>query len=152
MTFYTIEFLKNQNDSMVVIYWSMFWILLVTFAGLELMYVKNRKRGRYRDFAILVLLVAFFVIGLRIEALDGLKQVTNNKSQLVTVLEQVADSEGVSKDKVAIDNQTVSSNMIVKVDKEYFELQFNNDMNSYTLAPATVTVPDKQIEVKTGDK
>ncbi|WP_307994763.1 DUF3290 family protein [uncultured Weissella sp.] len=154
MTFYTIDYIKSQDNMTNIIHWTVLGILV--FAGLVLafMYFKHQHKGRYRDLAILVLLVGLFTIGLQLQNMNGIKQVDAKKSQLVDILNDVAKKENVPVDQIAVDGKTSQSQMLIKAGKkdQYLDLTFNPDMTSYTVAPTEIAVPKDQITVKTGDK
>ncbi|WP_143696250.1 DUF3290 family protein, partial [Weissella viridescens] len=85
---------------------------------LAFMYFKHQHKGRYRDLAILVLLVGLFTIGLQLQNMNGIKQVDAKKSQLVDILNDVAKKENVPVDQIAVDGKTSQSQMLIKAGKK----------------------------------
>ncbi|MBM7617191.1 membrane-associated HD superfamily phosphohydrolase [Weissella uvarum] len=148
MTFYTIEFLKTQSNMNNIIKWAVLGFFVIVGIFFAVKYFKKRREGRYRDVAVLVLLASVFTIGLLLQDADGLKQ--SNKSQLTSVMEQVAKKEGVPEKDVAINSTTLNSDMVAKAKDKYYQVLFNSDMNSFTLNPINPVAPKSQIQVKDG--
>lgn len=148
MTFYTIEYIKNNqtNDQ------RMLYILMMIAAGalilFTVLYLHNRFATRYRDLGIIALLFLLLFTGTRYEKYQQISTQKSQTTQIIPFLKSIARDEGVKESDVMANSTTLVNGMIVRIDSKNldYQLNLNDDNNSYTLTRAHVI--DHRVEVR----
>ena len=127
MNFYTINYIQShQNTDRTALY-----ILMIVAASamiiFTMLYLRDRFNTRYRDLGIIALLFLILFAGTQYE-----KYIQNNvqkskAAQIVPFIKSVADDANVKESDVMIDSKN-----------EDYQLNLNEDNNSYTLTHAHV--------------
>ncbi|CCI81461.1 DUF3290 domain-containing protein [Lactobacillus hominis] len=148
MTFYTIDYIQNnQNSDKTTLYILMFIaaVAMIIFAGL---YLRDRFATRYRDLGIIALLFLLLFAGTQYEKYQKVNAQKSQTTQIIPFLKSIARDENVKQSDVMANSTTLVNGMIVRIDSKNidYQLNLNDDNNSYTLTRAHVI--DHKVEVK----
>ena len=131
MNFYTINYIQShQNTDRTALY-----ILMIVAASamiiFTILYLRDRFNTRYRDLGIIALLFLVLFAGTQYE-----KYIQNNeqKSKAAQIVPFIKKSD------VMVSSTTLQDGMIIRIDSknEDYQLNLNEDNNSYTLTRAHV--------------
>ena len=144
MTFYTINYIQNNQNTDRAI----FYILMLIAAGaiiiFTILYLRDRFATRYRDLGIIALLFLLLFVGTQYEKYT---QINTQKSQATQII-PVARDENVKTTDVLVSSTTLVNGMIVRIDSKNidYQLNLNEDRNTYTLVQAHVI--DHRVDVR----
>lgn len=140
MNFYTINYIQNhQNSDRTALY-----ILMIVAAAamtiFMILYLRNRFNTRYRDLGIIALLFLLLFAGTQYEKYVQNNEQKSKSTQIVPFIKSVADDEKVKESDVMVSSTTLENGMIVRINSknEDYQLNLNEDNNSYTLVRAHV--------------
>lgn len=148
MTFYTINYIQNnQNSDRTILY-----VLMLIAAGamivFTLLYLKDRFATRYRDLGIIALLFLLLFAGNQYEKYTQINSQKSQATQIIPFIKSVARDNNVTENDVLVNSTTLQNGMIVRIDSKNidYQLNLNADNNTYTLNPAHVI--DHKVDVR----
>ena len=135
MTFYTINYIQNnQNSDRTILY-----VLMLIAAGamivFTLLYLKDRFATRYRDLGIIALLFLLLFAGNQYEKYTQINSQKSQATQIIPFIKSVARDNNVTENDVLVNSTTLQNGMIVIIDSKNidYQLNINADNNTYTL-------------------
>ncbi|WP_297820117.1 DUF3290 domain-containing protein [uncultured Lactobacillus sp.] len=148
MTFYTIDYIQNNQNSDKTTLYVLMLVAAVAMIIFVFLYLRNRFATRYRDLGIIALLFLLLFAGTQYERYQKLSAQKSQTTQIVPFLKSIARDENVKQSDVMANSTTLVDGMIVRIDSKNidYQLNLNDDNNSYTLTRAHVI--DHKVEVK----
>lgn len=148
MTFYTINYIQNnQNSDRTILY-----VLMLIAAGamivFTLLYLTDRFATRYRDLGIIALLFLLLFAGNQYEKYTQINSQKSQATQIIPFIKSVARDNNVTENDVLVNSTTLQNGMIVRIDSKNidYQLNLNADNNTYTLNRAHVI--DHKVDVR----
>ena len=148
MTFYTINYIQNNQNTDRAI----FYILMLIAAGaiiiFTILYLRDRFATRYRDLGIIALLFLLLFVGTQYEKYTQINTQKSQATQIIPFIKSVAREENVKTTDVLVSSTTLVNGMIVRIDSKNidYQLNLNEDRNTYTLVQAHVI--DHRVDVR----
>ena len=148
MTFYTINYIQNNQNTDRAI----FYILMLIAAGaiiiFTILYLRDRFATRYRDLGIIALLYLLLFVGTQYEKYTQINTQKSQATQIIPFIKSVARDENVKTTDVLVSSTTLVNGMIVRIDSKNidYQLNLNEDRNTYTLVQAHVI--DHRVDVR----
>ncbi|MCT3602779.1 DUF3290 domain-containing protein [Lactobacillus acidophilus] len=148
MTFYTINYIQNNQNTDRAI----FYILMLIAAGamiiFTILYLRDRFATRYRDLGIIALLFLLLFVGTQYEKYTQINTQKSQATQIIPFIKSVARDENVKTTDVLVSSTTLVNGMIVRIDSKNidYQLNLNEDRNTYTLVQAHVI--DHRVDVR----
>lgn len=148
MTFYTIDYIQNNQNSDKTTLYVLMLVAAVAMIIFSFLYLRNRFATRYRDLGIIALLFLLLFAGTQYERYQKLSAQKSQTTQIVPFLKSIARDEKVKQSDVMANSTTLVNGMIVRIDSKNidYQLNLNDDNNSYTLTRAHVI--DHRVEVR----
>lgn len=140
MTFYTLKYIEqNQNTSKTILY-VLIAIAALTMIAFTVLYLRHRFDTRYRDLGIIALLFLLLFVGTQYEKYVQTNLVKSQSEQIIPFIKSVAKDHGVSNSDVMVSSTSLQNGLIVRLHSEDidYQLELNDDNNSYTLKKAHV--------------
>ncbi|WP_155287875.1 DUF3290 domain-containing protein [Lacticaseibacillus zhaodongensis] len=133
MNFYNLHYVENQaNLTNYLKYAVMALALLVMLLGLSL-YWRHRMQTKYRDLALIMLLVLVFVGGVQYSDYQQANNQRNQTSQMAGFLASVADDQDVDKNQVYANTTQLSDGIVLRIRNRYYRVDLSTDASSYVL-------------------
>lgn len=148
MTFYTLKYIEqNQNTSKTILY-ALIAIAALALIAFTVLYLRHRFNTRYRDLGIIALLFLLLFVGTQYEKYVQTNLVKSQSEQIVPFIKSVAKDHGVSTKDVMVNSTSLQDGLIVRIHSQDidYQLELNDDNNSYTLKQAHVI--NHQVNVK----
>jgi hypothetical protein len=148
MTFYTLKYIeRNQNTSKTILY-ALIAIAALTLIAFTVLYLRHRFDTRYRDLGIIALLFLLLFVGTQYEKYVQTNLVESRSEQIAPFIKSIAKDYQVANSDVLVNSTTLENGIIVRIDskdKDY-QLELNNDNNSYSLKKAHVI--NHEVDIK----
>ena len=116
MTFYTINYIQNNQNTDRAI----FYILMLIAAGaiiiFTILYLRDRFATRYRDLGIIALLFLLLFVGTQYEKYTQINTQKSQATQIIPFIKSVARDENVKTTDVLVSSTTLVNGMIVRID------------------------------------
>ncbi|RMC25796.1 MULTISPECIES: DUF3290 domain-containing protein [unclassified Lactobacillus] len=148
MTFYTLKYIeRNQNTNKTILY-ALIAIAALTLIAFTVLYLRHRFDTRYRDLGIIALLFLLLFVGTQYEKYVQTNLVESRSEQIAPFIKSIAKDYQVANSDVLVNSTTLENGIIVRIDskdKDY-QLELNNDNNSYSLKQAHVI--NHQVDIK----
>lgn len=138
MTFYSYDYLVEQNKTPNILFIIVTIILVVALLITGYRYYRNRTDNKYRDLLIIFVLGAFTFVGINYNNYEKQLDVTNKTNQTLTLMKSVAKSKHTSAKKLYSNNSAPTEGMLIKNGKHYYRVSFDNNQNSFTLMNANL--------------
>ncbi|WP_390410592.1 DUF3290 domain-containing protein [Lacticaseibacillus jixiensis] len=133
MNFYSLRYVEHQaNLTNYFKYGVMAIALLVMLLGLSL-YWQHRMQTKYRDLALIMLLVLVFVGGVQYSDYQQANNQRNQTSQMAGFLSSVAADQGVDKHQVYANTTQLGDGIVLSIHGRYYRVDLNADASSYVL-------------------
>lgn len=148
MTFYTLKYIEqNQNTSKTILY-VLIAIAALTMIAFTALYLRHRFDTRYRDLGIIALLFLLLFLGTQYEKYVQTNLVKSQSEQIVPFIRSVAKDHNVPTSDVMVNSTKLHDGLIVRLNSENvdYQLSLNDDNNSYSLKQAHVI--NHQVNVK----
>lgn len=148
MTFYTLKYIEqNQNTSKTILY-ALIAIAALAMIAFTVLYLRHRFNTRYRDLGIIALLFLLLFVGTQYEKYVQTNVVKSQSEQIVPFIKSVAKDYGVPAKDVMVNSTTLQNGLIVRLHSKDidYQLELNDDNNSYTLKQAHVI--NHQVNIK----
>lgn len=138
MDFYTYSYLQTHQQTITVVSYGIILGALLLILYYLLRYLHHRLITRYRDLSIVFLLFTLILLGTQIEQLTYVHKNQWQSSQILPFIEAVAQDRNLSKNQVMVNQTTLNNGMLIRFKGYDYQLQLNNDHNSYTLQRAHI--------------
>lgn len=138
MDFYTYSYLQTRQQTITVVSYGIILGALLLILYYLLRYLHHRLITRYRDLSIVFLLFTLILLGTQIEQLTYVHKNQWQSSQILPFIEAVAQDHNLSKNQVMVNQTTLNNGMLIRFKGYDYQLQLNNDHNSYTLQRAHI--------------
>lgn len=138
MDFYTYSYLQTHQQTITVVSYGIILGALLLILYYLLRYLHHRLITRYRDLSIVFLLFTLILLGTQIEQLTYVHKNQWQSSQILSFIEAVAQDHNLSKNQVMVNQTTLNNGMLIRFKGYDYQLQLNNDHNSYTLQRAHI--------------
>lgn len=138
MDFYTYSYLQTHQQTITVVSYGIILGALLLILYYLLRYLHHRLITRYRDLSIVFLLFTLILSGTQIEQLTYVHKNQWQSSQILPFIEAVAQDHNLSKNQVMVNQTTLNNGMLIRFKGYDYQLQLNNDHNSYTLQRAHI--------------
>ena len=148
MTFYTLNYIQNNQTTDRAIFYVLTLIATVAMIIFTILYLRNRFATRYRDLGIIALLFLLLFVGTQYEKYTQINMQKSQATQIIPFIKSVARDENVKPSDVLVNSTTLVNGMIVRVDSKNvdYQLNLNDDRNTYTLTQAHVI--DHRVDVR----
>lgn len=148
MTFYTLNYIQNNQNTDRAIFYVLTLIATVAIIIFTILYLRNRFATRYRDLGIIALLFLLLFVGTQYEKYTQINMQKSQATQIIPFIKSVARDENVKPSDVLVNSTTLVNGMIVRVDSKNvdYQLNLNDDRNTYTLTQAHVI--DHRVDVR----
>ena len=138
MDFYTYSYLQTHQQTITVVSYGIILGALLLILYYLLRYLHHRLITRYRDLSIVFLLFTLILLGTQIEQLTYVHKNQWQSSQILPFIEAVAQDHNLSKNQVMVNQTTLNNGMLIRFKGYDYQLQLNNDHNSYILQRAHI--------------
>ena len=138
MDFYTYSYLQTHQQTITVVSYGIILGALLLILYYLLRYLHHRLITRYRDLSIVFLLFTLILLGTQIEQLTYVHKNQWQSSQILPFIEAIAQDHNLSKNQVMVNQTTLNNGMQIRFKGYDYQLQLNNDHNSYTLQRAHI--------------
>lgn len=148
MTFYTIKYIQENQKNDRTIFYVLMFVAAIAMIIFAILYLRDRFATRYRDLGIIALLFLLLFTGAQYEKYMQINEQKSQATQIIPFLKSVARDNNVKDSDVMANATTLQDGMIVRVNSknEDYQLNLNEDNNSYTLTRAHVI--DHKVEVR----
>lgn len=148
MTFYNIDYIKNNQNSDRTILYVLMLIAAAAMIIFTFLYLKDRFATRYRDLGIIALLFLLLFAGSQYEKYTQINSQKSQATQIIPFIKSVARDNNVAENDVLVNSTSLQNGMIVRIDSKNidYQLNLNDDNNTYTLNHAHVI--DHKIDVR----
>lgn len=146
MEFYTYQFFVNQTSDKLLIKYLVFVGLLGLLLVIVLKKFRSQNKMKYRDLIILLSLVIIFMAGIQINEYEVGKNNQSNSSQMLNFLDNISENQQVSVDELAVNSKYVKDEMLVRVGKNYYQINMNADLSSFKLEE-TFLLNEKEVKI-----
>ncbi|MFB9768366.1 DUF3290 domain-containing protein [Lactiplantibacillus modestisalitolerans] len=137
MTFYSYNYLANQNSNHTLFQLAVISIIILIIGVLSLLWYRHKTDLKYRDLFVIMVLLLILLAGIQFNEWQTLRSSFSQKSQVTQIMNRVANEKGVAKTDVWANTSTVNSGLLIKVKDHIYNVTVNTDGNSYTLTRAT---------------
>ncbi|KFF30607.1 DUF3290 domain-containing protein [Bifidobacterium bombi] len=144
MTFYGISYLKSQNGVNQIVTIAVIVISFIALALFLMLYLRHRQ-SKYRDFAVIALLLVILSTGYGYVHYRQNETASAKATQMVDFVQSVAKDRHVSTEDVLVNSRYLNNDVIVKIKDDYYTVTLNTDYTVYTLTPAH-TLGDIQVK------
>ncbi|CAM3166263.1 Protein of unknown function [Lactobacillus bombicola] len=148
MVFYTLKYIEqNQNTNKTILY-ALIAIAALTLIAFTALYLRHRFDTRYRDLGIIALLFLLLFVGTQYEEYVQTNLVKSQSEQIAPFIKSVAKDNGVAVSDVLVNSTTLKDGIIVRINSKDidYQLELNNDNNTYSLKQAHVINHDVNIK------
>lgn len=148
MVFYTLKYIEqNQNTNKTILY-ALIAIAALTLIAFTALYLRHRFDTRYRDLGIIALLFLLLFVGTQYEEYVQTNLVKSQSEQIAPFIKSVAKDNGVAVSDVLVNSTTLQDGIIVRINSKDidYQLELNNDNNTYSLKQAHVINHDVNIK------
>lgn len=148
MTFYTLSYIQNNQNTDRAIFYVLMLIAAVAMIIFAVLYLRDRFATRYRDLGIIALLFLLMFVGTQYEKYTQINMQKSQATQIIPFIKSVAQDEKVKTSDVLVSSTTLVNGMIVRIDSKNvdYQLNLNEDRNTYTLTRAHVI--DHRVDVR----
>ncbi|MCK8624509.1 DUF3290 family protein [Apilactobacillus xinyiensis] len=135
MNLYSYEYLSNSNAyvAYILLFFAVILGITIIFNGLK--YMRDRTNLKYRDFFVILTLISILGISMVFGHVMDQKATSSRNNQTVKMIQDISKNKKVPVNKIYTSSTNLVNGMTVKVDKNYYEVNLNANLNSYTLTP-----------------
>ena len=145
MNFYNLNYVENQaNLTNYLKYGVMAIAVLVMLGGLT-SYMRHRLQTKYRDLALMMLLVLVFFGGVQYTDYKQANSQRDQTSQMAGFLASVAKDQDVPQKQVYANATQLSDGIVLRIAKRYYRVDLSADASSYVLHRTHLVNHDVQL-------
>ena len=150
MEFFSYSYLVEQGQYNAFLQYGVTAMGLIIFLGVGVQALSHRYDTKYRDLAIIMLLFATLGIGIQYSDYSRTVDDAQNTSRMVYFVDVLSERLGADKNDIYTNSTRLRSGMIVRVNEVYYEVDFTNNMEAYSLRRIqmltdTVTIRQRQV-------
>ncbi|OLF70093.1 hypothetical protein ACX53_04590 [Loigolactobacillus backii] len=106
------------------------------------MFLRHRNDSKYRDLLIIVVLSAVLMIGIQINNYKQFQNSLSQNAQIVAFLRSVSKTKQVPLKYISANTTTLTDQMIIRVKKTYYQVNFDSSFGSYQLIKTQLITPE----------
>ncbi|MCK8617742.1 DUF3290 domain-containing protein [Fructobacillus sp. M158] len=132
MTFYSLNYLVNQNNLTNKVYIA---LLIITFIAVGVGLVaslRHRFNMRYRDLTIIAFLAFLFFAGLTYTNLQNTQTQNLQQNEMATFAKSYEKDQKVKASDLAFNSTTMQDGMIAKEGSKFYQITLSKDQKSYS--------------------
>lgn len=133
MLFYTYQYFENQSKINNIFKYLIGLVILLFFFFTIIKYLQNRLSSKYRDLIIISILSIILMLGIEYTHYSRSKAVSAQTSQAVYFLKELSKEENIPIEKILANSTYLYNGMIIKMNKDYYRVNFNNSFQFYSL-------------------
>lgn len=138
MTFYTYQYFQNQSQSNAFLKYGIILILLLALFFVVMKNFRNRVKTKYRDLTFILLLSIILLAGVQLNDYQLGRVNKDNNSKMLVFIDSASKNLEVNKKNIAINSTNLTDQMVMKIGKRYYQVNFNTDYSSYNLEEAYI--------------
>ncbi|ANK60817.1 MULTISPECIES: DUF3290 domain-containing protein [Loigolactobacillus] len=142
MNFYTYRQLLQQTNRALVWRYGFLVLLGILVILLLFMFLRHRNDSKYRDLLIIVVLSAVLMIGIQINNYKQFQNSLSQNAQIVAFLRSVSKTKQVPLKYISANTTTLTDQMIIRVKKTYYQVNFDSSFGSYQLIKTQLITPE----------
>lgn len=142
MSFYSVEFLKNQATVNELFKYGLLFVVLGLLLLVFSLYMKHRLQTKYRDLSIIFFLILLLITGIQFSNYESNRSQHTGISTMVTFVQRFAHMKHVSEDEIYVSNTQLVDELLVKIDDSYYRVDLSQDGQSFTLAKTQLVNTD----------
>jgi len=142
---WTYDFFKNNQTNQIVFFRVGLIIVSVLILIFFLIaYLRNKSNSKYRDLLIIFVLTSSLLVAIQTGEWQQTRTGLNNSSQVLKFFKGLSKSQRTNVKNISVSQQSLSSGMLVKLNNNFYRVQFNNDssINSYELVKTNLIDTD----------
>lgn len=136
MSFYRYSYFINQNDLTFYLKVSLSLIIAGLILFFLIQYLRHRSDSKYRDLLIIFILFGILLAGIQYTRVQQLNTARSQQAQMIQFMKSVATAKKAPIKALAVNTTSLQQNMVVKVQKKYYQVVFDNNLTSYQLKNA----------------
>ena len=136
MSFYRYSYFINQNDLTFYLKVSLSLIIAGLILFFLIQYLRHRSDSKYRDLLIIFILFGILLAGIQYARVQQLNTARSQQAQMIQFMKSVATAKKAPIKALAVNTTSLQQNMVVKVQKKYYQVVFDNNLTSYQLKNA----------------
>ncbi|MBS9337322.1 DUF3290 family protein [Fructobacillus parabroussonetiae] len=132
MTFYSLNYLVNQNNLTNKVYIA---LLIITFIAVGVGLVaslRHRFNMRYRDLTIIAFLAFLFFAGLTYTNLQNTQTQNLQQNEMAAFAKSYEKDQKVKASDLAFNSTTMQDGMIAKEGSKFYQIALSKDQKSYS--------------------
>lgn len=133
MLFYTYQYFENQSKINNIFKYLIGLVILLFFFFTIIKYLQNRLLSKYRDLIIISILSIILMIGIEYTHYSRSKTVSAQTSQAAYFLKELSKEENIPIEKILVNSTYLYNGMIIKMNEDYYQVNFNNNFQFYSL-------------------
>lgn len=107
--------------------------------------MRNRLQTKYRDLSLILFLSLVFIIGMQFTNYSQGQSTISQSAQMVHFMNQVANNEQMKTKEMSVNSTSLTDEMVIKRNKDYYQVNFNSDFSAYSLME--VHIVDSNIKI-----
>lgn len=141
MTFYTYDYLKDQNQGWQYLRFILIAVLIVVFIGFLAYYLQHRWNVKYKDLTVITGAIILLFIGFQINDLANMHSGSEQTSAITSTVKEVAKRLDVKPQKIYVNETSSTDNLLFKTPKGYYRTDYNSDGSEFVLEKLTLHDP-----------
>ncbi|MFD1472778.1 DUF3290 domain-containing protein [Companilactobacillus mishanensis] len=133
MTFYSYEYLVEQNSTPNFLFIAVTFALALALLVTGFLYFRNRNDNKYRDLLLIFVLGTVLFIGINYNNYEKQLDVSNKTNQTLTLMRSIAKEKKVSVKKLYSNSASPTEGMLIKNGEKFYRVSFDTNQSSYTL-------------------
>lgn len=132
MSFYSLDYLSNQNNLNSKV---LFIVLIIAFVSAAFGFVasvRHRFNMRYRDLTIIAFLFFLFFGGLTYTNMQSSAAQNTQQTEMTAFAKNYAYDQKVKRKDIAFNSTSLQDGMIAKEGKKYYQINLSKDQKSYS--------------------
>lgn len=141
MTFYTYQYLVDNQVSFPYLRWMIITILVISVVALSVRYFKNKGDIKYKDLAVIAGTLLVLFLALQFNDYSNLRTTSQQGGKQVALVKDVAKKLNIKPQKLSFNNTRAGvDNILVKSPQGYYRVLFNDDNSAYVLEKVDLAV------------
>ncbi|MBS9338992.1 DUF3290 domain-containing protein [Fructobacillus sp. M2-14] len=139
MSFYSLDYLTNQNNLNSKV---LFIVLIIAFVAVAFGFVasiRHRFNMRYRDLTIIAFLFFLFFGGLTYTNMQNSAAQNTQQSEMTAFAKNYAYDQKIKRSDIAFNSTVLQDGMIAKEGKKYYQINLSKDQKSYSRTEVFLT-------------
>ncbi|MQS89091.1 DUF3290 domain-containing protein [Companilactobacillus mishanensis] len=133
MTFYSYEYLVEQNSTPNFLFIAVTFALALALLVTGFLYFRNRNDYKYRDLLLIFVLGTVLFIGINYNNYEKQLDISNKTNQTLTLMRSIAKEKKISVKKLYSNSSSPTEGMLIKNGEKLYRVSFDTNQSSYTL-------------------